>query len=314
MRRAHLLILILVSGIAAAQVAPAPQPPPVPLPDNEIHAVALVRDANGLRLGTPENLTMRAGYDNQPAFLPDGKGFLYTANADPQQTDIHFMSWPGRESARLNTTVTSEYSPTPVPGGGAYSTVVVEPDGAQRLWQYRLDGSGGFVLLPDIKGVGYHAWLNATRLALFIVGDEAEKRPSALHVVDTRDGKVLPIATNIGRSLHRVPATERLSWVDKTDPKRWRIVASDGQGGEVEELVVTLEGSEDYCWLPDGSILMAKGSEVFRWSGERGTAFVSLGVLPDLGGSINRMAVDAKGETLVFVVTLEAPRTRGIRG
>lgn len=308
------LTVLFTTSLATTVAAQPAAPAPVALPDNEIFAASLARVDGAWRLGAAENLTMRKGYDNQPAFLPDGRGFLYTADGEGQQTDVHLMTWPERVKSRVASTPTSEYSPTPIDDGKSYTTVVVEADGVQRLWQYRIDGTGGFVLLPELRGVGYHAWLTPERVALFMVGDEASQRPSALHVADVKTGKVIEIATGIGRSLHRVPGSTRLSWVDKRDAKTWHIVASDGLGGEIETLVETLPETEDYAWLPDGSILMAKGREVYRWSGERGKGFELLATVADIPGSINRLAVSPAGDTLVFVVTVELPRTRGIRG
>jgi hypothetical protein len=292
----------------------APAPTPTPLPDNEIFLVAVTRPDGGLRFGPAENVTRRAGYDNQPAFLPDGSGFLYTADGESGPTDIHFMKLPEGVAARVVATPEAEYSPTPVPDGSGYSTVVVEKDGTQRLWKYKLDGSGGYALLPEVRGVGYHAWLSPTQVALFIVGNDEQKIPHTLHVVDVTSGKATELAKNVGRSLHRVPGTSRVSYVDKSDPARWRIVSRDADGGNLLEHAPTLEGAEDYCWLPDGTILMGKGGKLFRWAGEPGKPFVEIADFGDLGGSINRIAVSHDGSRLALVVTVDVPQTRGIRG
>ena len=54
-----------------------------------------------------------------------------------------------------------------MPAEQALSAVVVEADGRQRLWRLPLTGEPA-VLLPDVIGVGYHAWGPADDVMLFI--------------------------------------------------------------------------------------------------------------------------------------------------
>jgi hypothetical protein len=67
--------------------------------------------------------------------------------------------------------------------------------------------------------------------------------------------------------------------------------------------------SEDYAWLPDGSILMAKGSTLLRWDGKPGSAFVRFAEVPNLGGDIKRLVASKDGKYLALVV-LMAEKTK----
>ena len=60
----------------------------------------------------------------------------------------------------------------------------VEKDGTQRLWHVPEGGAAPQPILPDVKGVGYHAWADANTLVLFVLG-----QPPTLQVADRRTGK-----------------------------------------------------------------------------------------------------------------------------
>src|SRR4029079_16613844 len=84
----------------------------------------------------------------------------------------------------------------------------VEADGAQRLWQFTLDGRAPSLVLRDVKPVGYHAWVDATTLVLFVLGP-----PATLQVADTASGKADIVALDIARSIQRIPSRVAVSFV-----------------------------------------------------------------------------------------------------
>ena len=83
----------------------------------------------------------------------------------------------------------------------------VEADGTQRLWQVaNSDNARGetSVILPEIRPVGYYAWMDDRTVALFVLGQNGQ--PSTLQVADTQTGKVEIVASDIGRSIQRMPS------------------------------------------------------------------------------------------------------------
>ena len=122
-------------------------------PGTDIYLVALNSIGPMLSFGAANNVTDRTGYDNQPSFLPDGSGMLYTSNRG-DQTDIYrYDIATGMTHAVTSTSPESEYSATVIPDGNAFSVIRVEADSTQRLWQFNLDGTKPEVLLPDILPV-----------------------------------------------------------------------------------------------------------------------------------------------------------------
>src|SRR5687768_7555969 len=77
--------------VASAAPAPVASPTPPP-PSTDIHLLPVSLRAGHLVAGTPVRVTDRAGYDNQPAFAPDGRSLYFTrieaGNADIQRYDL----------------------------------------------------------------------------------------------------------------------------------------------------------------------------------------------------------------------------------
>jgi hypothetical protein len=187
--RKALLAALLVAGVESPAVAQSP----AALPNSDIFLARIVRTGDSISLGAAQNITRRPGYDNQPAFLTDATGILYTAIDSTGQADIWRYDLRSRRRVRLTNTPESEYSPTVMPGSTRFSVVRVERDSTQRLWSFRLDGTDPQLVLEALAPVGYHAWLDQFRLAVYVLGT-----PSTLHVI-RRDGSEDEVRKRFGR-------------------------------------------------------------------------------------------------------------------
>jgi hypothetical protein len=200
---------------------------------------------------------------------------------------------------RLTNTPESEYSPTMMPGSTRFSVVRVERDSTQRLWSFRLDGKDPQVVLESLAPVGYHAWLDQFRLAVYVLGT-----PSTLHVVRRDGGEDDVRASHIGRTIQRVPAQGWYSFVQLDSTRTPWIVAQPFEGGAVSRLVRLPEGNEYYSWAPDGTLLSDSGSSILRWNGVsgEGSAWLPLAsAAPFPVKDISRLAVSPDGRWLAFV-------------
>ncbi|HEV2705529.1 MAG TPA: hypothetical protein VGV59_06365 [Pyrinomonadaceae bacterium] len=294
-----LLMLLLVLPCVAHSQTPAPTPTPAPSPPaSEIFVASLDARGDSLKVGAPKSITTWRGYNNQPSFLSDGRALLYTSIRADGQADIYRHDLHTGDSMRLTETTESEYSPTQTPDGRFFSVIRVERDGTQRLWKFPLGGGQPTLVLERIKPVGYHAWIDARRLALFVLGE-----PNTLQLADTRTQQGQTLAQNIGRSIHRVPRSNRFSFVHKVSESEWLIKTYDTRTRAIETLVRTLPASEDYAWTPRGVLLMAKDSKLFQLDPVREREWREVADFAAQGiGRITRIAVSRRGDRVAFVV------------
>jgi hypothetical protein len=297
---------------------PAPAQPAAPQapPDTEIYLAPLKNTAGRIEIGAPVDITNSPGYDNQPFFTPDGSAVLFTSirgaaatTGAATQTDIYRYDLVSKRISQVTNTPESEYSPTITPSG-ALSVVRVELDGSstQRLWQFTAEGRDPKVVLENVKPVGYHAWVDDRTLALFILGGQGQ--PATLQAADTGTGTARTIATDIGRSIQRIPGAgpRSISFVQRErhgEMVHLTIKAWNPATGAIETLTPAVEGAgeADLAWTPDGTLLMAKEGALYAW--KRGeTGWKEIASLQRLGLSrVTRLAVSPKGTALALVAS-----------
>lgn len=301
---AALIFVCSLCASARAQSAPTPTPAPAPLPNTDVFIVDVSGGGDALKLGVPRRITDWSGYDNQPSFTPDGGALLYTSIRADDQADVYRYDFADSSVARLTDTPESEYSPTVTPDGKHFSVVRVEKDEAatQRLWKFPLKGGAPSLVLEKFKPVGYHAWADERTLALFILG-----QPVTLQVVDAKTNEHGVIATNVGRSLQRVPRTRKVTYVQKTSPEEWLIKEYDTATHAKRTHAKTLPGSEDYAWTQDGLILMAQGSKLYALRPGKETSWRELADFSSAGlRAITRIAVSPRNDRIAVVALHES--------
>ena len=289
-------------AVGAAQ-APAPSPPPAP-PATDIYLLSLPGGIASMKAAKPSPVSTAPGYDNQPMFSPDGGRIVFAANRDGKQIDIYEFDRASGKVAQVTETPTNENSPTYLPAGlggpGDFSVVRTEPDKTQRLWRFDARGRNPQVMLPDVKPVGYHAWVSADTVALFVLG-----QPATLRFANVGTGQAEIAAEGIGRSLHRIPGTSSVSVVQRESSGEFWVKQVDVSSRKIEPLVKAVEGStdRDLAWTPDGhSILMSSGTRVFAWTrGAAGWSEVFDAAAHALG-AVSRLAVSPKGDAVAIVV------------
>jgi hypothetical protein len=250
-----------------------------------------------LRNAKPTAITTEKGYDNQPFFTPDGRAILFTANRDGKQMDIYEHT-RGGSTRQVIATPEGEYSPTITPDG-AISVIRVEADGTQRLWRFERNGTAPHVLLANVKPVGYHAWIDGGRLALFVLG------PPATLQLARPGGPGETVATDIGRSIHRIPGSRGISFVQREGEGKYVVKELDPDSKRITTLTAAVEGSSDRdtAWMPDGTLLMSAGTRVFAWKRGDGSWREVYDVKPHGLGAASRLAVSPDGRALAIVVT-----------
>ena len=271
-------------------------------PSTDIWMVAL--EGRGVpRVGRAENLTQRIGYDNQPSFTPDGRALLYTIIEGNGPSDIWRLDLATRDRSNVTrTAVESEYSATPMPDGVHFSTVRVEADSAQRLWQFALRGDEAPALLIEkIQPVGYHVWASDVTLGLYVLGAPLGApggAPATLQLADVRIGTGDVVARDIGRALQKIPGRNAISYLQQGKDGAW-ITALDLLTGRSAPIAKSPDRSDYHVWTPDGVLLAGSGSRLLAWVDGRWDVVADLAV--DGVRAISRLALSPSGDRLAFV-------------
>ncbi len=312
--RRHALRALGALALAAAALGAPPSRAAEASPD-----IAIVVARLNLATGTVDgalDITPGKGANFQPAFLRDGSGLLFVSDRGGSY-NIQRHDFSSARTTALTNTTENLYSPTPLADGSGFSVIrVITPDpsyGAEAreapVWRYGWDGRPIAAAVPTLR-VGYHAWVGEQRMALFIVDDVADRNQHRAILVDRSSGKTTPLTDHPGRTLAATPDGRRATFVDQSDPAHWRVCAM-GEGDTAPQALVELPPptqdkdstrATTFAWLPDGSMLTARGSQLLRWDGKPGGGFKPWTEVAGLGGSIRSIAVNGDGTRLAFSV------------
>jgi hypothetical protein len=262
-------------------------------PDTDIYLAPLRLKDGWVAVGAPRNITERKGYDNQPYFTADGRAILFTARIDDRQTDIFRYDLRSGKTVRLTDTPESEYSPTPAKGG--FSVVRVERDSVQRLWWFDNQGRNPKLLLASVKPVGYHAWVGAQQLALFVLGT-----PATLQVASLSAAQPRVVAQDVGRALQKIPNWNGVSFVQRmNDSTAW--IERVGSDEKVRRIAKLLPGAEYHAWTRKGALLGTAGSKLYEWTPIDGGTWRLVLDLAPRGLTLSRIAVSPRGDWIALV-------------
>ncbi|MEZ4808909.1 MAG: nuclear transport factor 2 family protein [Allomuricauda sp.] len=259
-----------------------------------------LKDGNPV-LSNPKNISNNEGYDNQPSFWDDDTILFSSTRAD--QTDIlRFNINEGSTSTWITNTPTgSEYSPLKIPGKNAISSIRLDLDGLQRLYEYDIT-SGKSKPITNLK-IGYHVWYNDYILVSSVL---VENRLD-LAVSNLKDNSNHTFQKNVGRSLHKIPGTNLISYISKEN-KKWEIKSLDPISGATKKIADTYQNEEDICWLDNTTMLTGAGKSLFMFDTKSGIDWEPvMHFQQDEINNISRIAINGSKTRLVFVAD-ESPK------
>ncbi|NOS94638.1 MAG: hypothetical protein HOP30_22230 [Cyclobacteriaceae bacterium] len=264
---------------------------------SEIFLFDLQSNKAKLTLSNPKNITNHTGYDNQPSFHSEKSLIYYSSFNDDGRSDIKIFNYKTGETTNLTKTSEREYSPTLTPDKKFISCIIQRDNNAQDLGKYPVDGGQPTVIIDNLI-VGYHAWIDDTRLLLFVLGE-----PQTLRLYDTKAKTDKILAEKIGRSLHAIPDQNAMSFVHKVSDSEWIIKRFDKSTGVITDIATTLSGREDLCWTPDGKIIMSDGSKIYWLDPAQEKKWIEIPMQAhDKIKGITRLAINKKGNQLAVVV------------
>lgn len=268
------------------------------LPDTDIWLIKLAKDkTSGKRFPErAQNITNRPGYDNQPAFSPDGKLVYYVSIREDKQADIYYFEVASGKITQLTHSKESEYSPTPTPDGSVLNVVMVEADSAQRI--HYLDAKKGTdVKRLETDSVGYFTFLNKDTVIYYKLTEPHSLR---YYVTATDEEKWLgnsPARTF--RTLNRHTIVYGLK-----DSAHVAFYKYDFVIRKAVKICDYPSLNEDIVWHPQLGLVKSEGTTLYYYSEAEG----KWQLLYELGlfgiKKITRFAFDSKNNYLVVVNNL----------
>lgn len=267
--------------------------------DSEIYLFDINFRNGKFTLSNPANITAHKGYDNQPSFHPVLPILYYASASDSGRTDIMSYDYVKGISRQITNTSEREYSPTITPNEYYLSCIIQRDNGKQDLGQYLIGGGPATVLINNLK-VGYHTWIDASSLLLFVLADSTNN----LHYYNLATKENTIIAQKPGRSLHKIPNQQVFSFIDKSNPEQWVIKQFDPATKAINAIVNTVGKSEDICWTSSGYILTSDGEKLYAYKPQSSKEWqvVDTKDLPMLK-KITRLAMNKDNTKLAVVVS-----------
>lgn len=253
-------------------------------------------------LSNPVNITNHPGYDNQPNFHTDLPVVYYSSFDNSGRADIMSYNFKTKESVNITNTGDREYSPTLTPDKQYLSCIIQRENGAQDLGKYPVTGGDPFVIINDLK-VGYHAWADDSHIALFVLG-ATENDPSTLHFIRLPTKEDTVVASNIGRSLHKIPGERSISFIQRHETES-KIMRLETETMKVSEIAPTVGNGDHVTWTPAGQLLTSDGTKLYFMNpAEAAGGWRSIEVTSgsELLKGVTRLAVSPNGKKMAVVI------------
>lgn len=265
------------------------------LPETDIWLFKLEKKEGKYLYTKPLNITNRIGYDNQPAFTNDDKSILYVCIDSTNQADIYKYEIKSKKRTNLTQSQVSEYSPTILPNGLGFSTVVVEADSTQRIWQYTLDGKFDKITHQHTDSVGYYTWLTKDTVLYYKLTE-----PHSLHALDLTTDKDVWLCDAPTRAFKKTGSSTKFMYGIKSGESiEYRIYNPTLKESQIYATHHSL--TEDFIWHQELGLMKSEGSDLLKYNEQTKQwevlfSFSSLGIK-----KITRFAFDSKNKQLVLV-------------
>ncbi|MGB0982315.1 MAG: DUF6265 family protein [Winogradskyella sp.] len=260
--------------------------------NTEIFLFDIENNTSNFQLKNGKNISNNKGYDSQPSFIND-KRILF-ASTQNGQTDIAQYYSNNNSKLYIKTTIGSEYTPLKIPSKNAVSAVRLDKDGKQRLYKYNLSNGKSKILIKDLV-VAYYTWYNKN----IIVSAVIEGNDLNLYVTNLKENWNTKYATNVGRSFHKIPNSNLVSFISKENNNQWQIKSLNPLTGNTKVIANTMQGIEDICWL-NNTLLSGKNNILYQL--KKDNTWAQIADLKPFGISkITRIATNNSNTKLLVV-------------
>ncbi|MFT4802928.1 MAG: hypothetical protein ACJAZK_000327 [Psychroserpens sp.] len=262
--------------------------------NTEIFLYDVEATTSKIELSNAKNLSNNQGYDNQPSFLDDR--YIVFASTRNNQTDIAKYDMRYDSKSWLNFSEGGEYTPLKIPKKNNISAVRLDTDGKQRLYTYNMSNGDSTELIQDLV-VAYYTWFDEnTVVSAVIEGDDLN-----LFVTNLQDNTSRKYVTNVGRSFHRIPNSNLISYIAKKDDNNWQIKSLNPKTGVTTVIANTMTGVEDICWLDNKTIFSGKDNVLYKLTLKKDNDWKQVANLSSEGIlKITRLSTNPEGTKLLI--------------
>ncbi|MEZ4857953.1 MAG: hypothetical protein R2781_04010 [Flavobacteriaceae bacterium] len=226
--------------------------------DSQVYLVDIAQNTKGFQFQNFKKISTDKGYNNQPYFK-DNTTLLYAKNKEGQ-TDIGCYNLIENSEIFWNSkTEGGEYSPQPIPNRDDIAAVRLDPDGLQRLYRYPKNGVGK-ELIPNAVVVYYCFYDENTVVSSVIITEELH-----LIVYDLKGEQSYKLLKGSGRSIHKIPLKEAVSYSAENEELNFDIYQLDMDGLESYFICQLPIGVQDYVWWDDARIIIGSGAQLFMY-------------------------------------------------
>ena len=304
MRQIALLLLLLASTVTlSAQIN-----------DSEVWVGSLDLSGDRFAISGLVNISNHPGYDNQPAFLPDGARVVFTSQ-------IAVLDETGHAVQAVIHDLTSHAS-APVPGALGFSPTPAADGGLMLLREGRVwlhDAAGKESVLTETSDAGYFARFDDRTWVLFM--NDKQRR---IVIYDATTKVLETMAVGAASAPIRIPGKRAVTFVAvepfpppegeaaKTAPPRKlylrQLNLEDRQVTTLATIPFGTSGS--HVWTARGTVLMAAGHTIYEWNPAHPDSWQPVAQLdnPELQG-LTRIALSPRGDRIALV---SAPRDETI--
>jgi len=281
MFRTFSLVLLLVSTALLAQ------------PNTDVYLMDISSATDGLEITNFKNVSQGPGYDNQPSFA---FGWLMYAGTVNGQTEIMRHEIKSNSTLQYNkSTLGGEYSPQLFPDGISFSAVRLDTTGLQRL--YRYDSEGNSQNISGDLQVAYYAFYKDKALLSSVLSDNRLD----LVLTDLKTAKSDTILENVGRSIHKVPNTNSMSYTAVNEEGNHDVYLLDMSDGESYFVCQLPIGIQDYAWLDDSRIVLGSNAALYMYDTLDNSEWKKVADLKSYDiSNITRLAVNQDGTKLAL--------------
>jgi ketosteroid isomerase-like protein len=299
------LILLLIASVTSLSAQ---------INDSEVWVGSLDMSGGHFAVSNLVNISKHPGYDNQPAFFPDGR-LVFTSQIAVLDETGHAVQARIYDFANGGSTLVPEalgFSPTPTADG----SLMLLRDG--QVWFHNLsewlhDASGRETALTETKDAGYFARFDDRTWVLFM--NDKQRR---IVIYDATTKALDTMAVGAASAPIRIPGKRAVTFVAvepfpppegeaaKSAPPRKLVLRQlDLDERRVTTLAtIPFVTSGNHVWTSRGSLLMASGHTIYEWSPTRAEEWRKVSELdnPELQG-LTRIALSPRGDRIALVST-----------